>query len=296
MAAAARTRPGRSRRPGSPPRCRCRRSPRRRGRRSSRGTRRAWWRGPSRGRACRRTGRRCRRRGRGRRRASQDWLAAAKAATQVPTKPISVSAFGVRPSRPRRGRDRASPGRGRARASPARHEGAGHEAVCSRCSMPRTRRSCSAKARNASGRRRETVSRPTRRVWMRPATPEPAEVPRDERLAEPDPLDELGDGRLALGEALDDPQAVHVGERLVDDAQRAQVVGLVDDGRDGRADVRGGGCQDGCSGCGGSGPRALGGRRINADLYQYALIRRACQPESSDATPGCGVRGWRRAR
>src|SRR6185503_16253708 len=71
-----------------------------------------------------------------------------------------------------------------------------------------------------------------------PGDPEPAEMPRDERLAEPDALDELGDGRLTLGEALDDPQPVHVGEGLVDEADRAQLVGLVDDGRDGRADVR----------------------------------------------------------
>ena len=74
--------------PCSRPRCRCRRSPRRRGRRSSRGRRRTAWPGPWRGRACRRTGRRCRSRGRGRPRASQDCVAAAKAATHVPTKPI----------------------------------------------------------------------------------------------------------------------------------------------------------------------------------------------------------------
>jgi hypothetical protein len=72
---------------------------------------------------------------------------------------------------------------------------------------------------------------------------EPPEMPRDERLAQPDALDELGDGRLALGEALDDAQAVHVRERLVDETQRAQVLWLVDDGRDGRADVCGGRCQ-----------------------------------------------------
>ena len=105
---------------------------------------------------------------------------------------------------------------------------------------------------------------------------EPAEVPRHERLAQPDPLDELGDGGLALGEALDDAQAVHVGEGLVDEAQGAQVLGLVDDGRDGRADVRGGRCQ-GVAPDAGSGPRVRG-RRINAGLYQYALIRRVCQP------------------
>ena len=73
--------------------------------------------------------------------------------------------------------------------------------------------------------------------------PEPPEMPRDKRLAQPDALDELGDRGLSLGEALDDSQAIHVREGLVDEAQRAQVFGLVDDGRDGRADVRGGRCQ-----------------------------------------------------
>jgi len=72
---------------------------------------------------------------------------------------------------------------------------------------------------------------------------ETPEMPRHEGLTQPDPLDELGDGCLALGEALDDSQAVHVREGLVDEAQRAQVFGLVDDGRDGRTDVCGGGCQ-----------------------------------------------------
>jgi hypothetical protein len=76
-----------------------------------------------------------------------------------------------------------------------------------------------------------------------PGYPESTEVPGHERLAQPDPFDELGHGRLALGEALNDSEAVHVGERLVDEAQRAQVFGLVNDGRDGRADVRGGRCQ-----------------------------------------------------
>ena len=73
--------------------------------------------------------------------------------------------------------------------------------------------------------------------------PESPQVPRHEGLAQPDPLDELGDRCLTLGETLDDPQAIHVREGLVDEAQRAEVFGLVDDGRDGRADVRGGRCQ-----------------------------------------------------
>jgi hypothetical protein len=73
--------------------------------------------------------------------------------------------------------------------------------------------------------------------------PEATEMPRHEGLAQPDALDELGYGCLALGEALDDSQAIHVREGLVDEAQGAQVLGLVDDGRDGRADVCGGRCQ-----------------------------------------------------
>src|SRR5262245_26793406 len=97
-------------------------------------------------------------------------------------------------------------------------------------------------------------------------------MPRHERLAEPDPLDQLRHGRLALGEALDDPQPVHVGEGLVDDAQGAELLGLVHDGRDGRSEVRGGWGQwdapDAVRG------RPRGGRRINGGLYQYALIHR----------------------
>ena len=48
------------------------------------------------------------------------------------------------------------------------------------------------------------------------------------------------DRGLAVGEAPDDAQPVHVGEGLVERAQVAQVVGLEDDRRDGRADAGGG--------------------------------------------------------
>ena len=51
----------------------------------------------------------------------------------------------------------------------------------------------------------------------------------DERLRQADVGDELGDARLALGQATDDAQAVHVGEGLVEGTQLAQVVGLGDD-------------------------------------------------------------------
>ncbi len=58
----------------------------------------------------------------------------------------------------------------------------------------------------------------------------------DQRLAEADVGDELGDRRLTVGEAPDDAQPVHVGERLVERAKIAQVLGLQDDRGDGRAD------------------------------------------------------------
>src|SRR5215216_3076890 len=103
-------------------------------------------------------------------------------------------------------------------------------------------------------------------------------MPRDERLAEPDALDELRDRRLTLGKALDDPEPVDVGERLVDEAQGPQLLGLVHDGRDCRAEVRGRGGQDDAPGSrwlpGGPRDAAGHGRWINDGLYQYALIRR----------------------
>jgi hypothetical protein len=68
-------------------------------------------------------------------------------------------------------------------------------------------------------------------------------MPADEGLGEPHVIDELGDGRGALGQALDDTQAVDVGQSLVEAAQRAQVIGLVDDRGDRRADVGGRGGQ-----------------------------------------------------
>jgi hypothetical protein len=65
---------------------------------------------------------------------------------------------------------------------------------------------------------------------------EAAEMPRDERLAEADMGDQLGDGCLAGGQAAHDAQAVHVGHDLVECAQLAQVVGLGDGRGDGAAD------------------------------------------------------------
>jgi hypothetical protein len=68
-------------------------------------------------------------------------------------------------------------------------------------------------------------------------------VPADERLREADVVDELGDGGRAIRKALDDAQPIDVGEGLVEAAQLAQVVGLVDDGGDRRADAGGRGGQ-----------------------------------------------------
>ena len=68
---------------------------------------------------------------------------------------------------------------------------------------------------------------------------QPTEMPAHERLGETDVLDEVGDGRRAVGEALNDPQPIDVCQRLVKPAQVAQVVRLVDDGRQGRAETGG---------------------------------------------------------
>jgi hypothetical protein len=59
-------------------------------------------------------------------------------------------------------------------------------------------------------------------------------MPRHERLGQPDVGDELGHGRLALGQATNDAQAVHVGHHLVEGAQLAELFGL-GDGRGDRA-------------------------------------------------------------
>jgi hypothetical protein len=52
-------------------------------------------------------------------------------------------------------------------------------------------------------------------------------------------LDEIPDRGRAASEAPDDAQAVDVGERLVEQTQLAKVIGLVDDGRERRADPGG---------------------------------------------------------
>ena len=69
-------------------------------------------------------------------------------------------------------------------------------------------------------------------------------MPADEWLGEPDFLDQIGDRSVAVREAFDDAEPIDVRERLVDDAQLAQLVGLVDNGSNGRANTGGGGGQE----------------------------------------------------
>jgi hypothetical protein len=66
---------------------------------------------------------------------------------------------------------------------------------------------------------------------------ETADVPRDEGLRQPHVVDELGNGGLGASEPLHDAQPVHVGEGLVEGAQCAQLLRLVEDGGDRAADA-----------------------------------------------------------
>ena len=68
-------------------------------------------------------------------------------------------------------------------------------------------------------------------------------MPRDERLGKPDLGHELGNGCFGGREAADDPEAVDVGEGLVDEAQLAQLVGLEDGVGDRAANAGGRGAQ-----------------------------------------------------
>jgi hypothetical protein len=58
---------------------------------------------------------------------------------------------------------------------------------------------------------------------------EPGHVPRDQRLAEADRFDQIADRSRTLREPPHDSEAVHVGQRFVEDAQLPQIVGLIDD-------------------------------------------------------------------
>ena len=168
---------------------------------------------------------------------------AATAATQAIRKPMIVSALGDRPSLPSPTAMGVIRPRTRAR-------------VSGETSDPLTRR---------PGPRAPTSSRPSARACRRgerlerlgddgvdrlaslpPRRHEPdlaqlAQVPRHERLGQPDVLDELRHGGRPVGQAADDPQPVGVGEHLVELAQLTQVVGDVDDRGEGAADSGAGG-------------------------------------------------------
>jgi hypothetical protein len=67
---------------------------------------------------------------------------------------------------------------------------------------------------------------------------ESTDVPRNQRLAEPDGIDQFAYGCRALRKPSDDAKAVNVRERLVENAQLAKIVGLIDDCGDGAPEVR----------------------------------------------------------
>lgn len=54
----------------------------------------------------------------------------------------------------------------------------------------------------------------------------------DQRLTEPDMVDELGHGGRRLGQPADDSEPVDVRQGLVEDPELAQLLRLVDDGGD----------------------------------------------------------------
>ena len=82
-------------------------------------------------------------------------------------------------------------------------------------------------------------------------------MPRHERLRQQDLGHELRDGRLGLGQGPDDPETVDVGQRLVDEAQLAELLGLEDGVGDRAADAGGRGAQDGLQGNGTVGSTAV---------------------------------------
>jgi hypothetical protein len=77
-----------------------------------------------------------------------------------------------------------------------------------------------------------------------PGGAEPTDVPRHERLRQPDLGDEVGDAGLRAGETPDDPEPVDVGQCLVDEAELAEVVGLEDRVRDRAPDMGAGWTQE----------------------------------------------------
>ena len=170
-------------------------------------------------------------------------MAAATAATIAMPKPISVRWFGVSPRRPKPTAIGVARPRTRWRSSGLTID------------PLKTRRSAAHPLRS----RRQAEDRPlagdeglerlgteaARRLAAVPAGldepggPQPADMPADERLGQPDFLDQVRHRRVAVREALDDAEPIDVGECLVDDPQLAELVGLVDDRGDGRTDPGG---------------------------------------------------------
>ena len=184
---------------------------------------------------------------------SHSWAAARTAATIAMPKPIRVRPLGVRPSRPEADGDRRHQAAD-AGAELRGDERAAHEAASGPAPVGEVEG-----ARLAVGELDERLGDDgvDRLAAVAARGDEPdlaqlAQVPRHERLRQADRLDQLGDGRRALGEDAADPQPVHVRERLVEPPQLAQVVGLDHDLRDRAADAGGGG------GHGEAGPRMHG--------------------------------------
>ena len=81
---------------------------------------------------------------------------------------------------------------------------------------------------------------------------EAADVPGHERLRQSDMRDELRDRRLAVRQAAHDPKAIHVGHDLVEGTQLAEVIRLGDGRGDGAANSggrRGQGCDSSWGWC-----------------------------------------------
>ena len=204
--------------------------------------------------------------------ASQACCAAATAATIAIPKPISVRWFGVSPSRPKPTAIGVARPRTRWRSS-----GVTIEPITTRRSA--VHRCWARQAEDRPLARDEGLERLGAEAAHRlaavsarrdePGGAQPADVPADERLRQPDLLDQVRHRRVAVREALDDAEPIDVGERLVDDPQLAELVGLVDDRSDGRTDAGGGGGQ-------GADLRGRRTRRINDGLYQRKLMLFLC--------------------
>jgi hypothetical protein len=96
-----------------------------------------------------------------------------------------------------------------------------------------------------------------------PGGPQSPDMPRDERLRQADLGDELCDRGLGDREGPDDPEAVDVGQRLVDETQLAQLLRLEDGVGDRAADAGGRGAQGGdAPGSGSDEARAVGSTAV----------------------------------